>query len=300
MSIRKVVAGLLITAGIAIMAVPFFWRATGEKQTEQLISEFEQTLEDDYDEETNVEEEQTSISEEDEAIFKEGGIIGIIEIPGIDIRYPVMEGTTSKVLNAGIGHIEETAGIAIMAVPFFWRATGEKQTEQLISEFEQTLEDDYDEETDVEEEQTSISEEDEAILKEGGVIGIIEIPGLDIRYPVMEGTTSKVLNAGIGHIEETAGIGESGNCVLCGHNGSRYGTFFTPLSQISIGDEVMITDKNGLKHIYEVTETDVVNPYDNSIKTQGDEKELTLFTCSQKGTMRFVVRCIYKEAVMDE
>ena len=48
------------------------------------------------------------------------------------------------------------------------------------------------------------------------------------------------------------------------------------------------------------TETDVVNPYDNSIKTQGDEKELTLFTCSRKGTMRFVVRCIYKEAVMDE
>ena len=131
-----------------------------------------------------------------------------------------------------------------MAVPFFWQASGEKQTEQLIREFEQTLEDDYD--------------------------------------------------------EETAGIGESGNCVLYGHNGSRYGTFFTPLSQISIGDEVMITDKNGLKHIYEVTETEVVNPYDNSIKTQGDEKELTLFTCSRKGIMRFVVRCIYKEAVMDE
>ena len=93
MSIRKVVAGLLITAGIAIMAVPFFWRATGEKQTEQLIREFEQTLEDDYDEETDVEEEQTSISEEDEAILKEGGVIGIIEIPGLDIRCPVMEGT---------------------------------------------------------------------------------------------------------------------------------------------------------------------------------------------------------------
>ena len=97
MSIRKVVAGLLIAAGIAIMAVPFFWRTTGEKQTEQLISEFEQTLEDDYDEETDVEEEQTSISKEDEAILKEGGVIGIIEIPGLDIRYPVMEGTTSKV-----------------------------------------------------------------------------------------------------------------------------------------------------------------------------------------------------------
>ena len=52
--------------------------------------------------------------------------------------------------------------------------------------------------------------------------------------------------------------------------------------------------------INKATETEVVNPYDNSIKTQGTEKELTLFTCSQKGTMRFVVRCIYKEAVMDE
>lgn len=61
-----------------------------------------------------------------------------------------------------------------------------------------------------------------------------------------------------------------------------------------------IIDKNGQTHIYEVTDTEVVNPYDNSIKTQGTEKELTLFTCSQKGTMRFVVRCIYKEAVMDE
>lgn len=187
-------------------------------------------------------------------------------------------------------------GIAIMAVPFFWRTTGEKQTEQLISEFERTLEDDQDEKKDVEEEQTSISKEDEAILEEGNVIGIIEIPSIDIRYPVMEGTGSAVLNAGIGHIPETAGIGESGNCVLCGHNGSRYGTFFTPLNQISIGDVVTIIDKKGQAHIYEVTETGVVNPYDNSIKTQGEGKELTLFTCSQKGTMRFVVKCRYKEA----
>ena len=79
MSIRKVVAGLLITAGIAIMAVPFFWRATGERNTDKLINQFEQTLEDDYDEETDVEEEQASISKEDEAILKEGGVIGIIE-----------------------------------------------------------------------------------------------------------------------------------------------------------------------------------------------------------------------------
>lgn len=39
-----------------------------------------------------------------EAILKEGSIIGIIEIPGIDIRYPVMEETGSEMLNAGTGN----------------------------------------------------------------------------------------------------------------------------------------------------------------------------------------------------
>ena len=39
----------------------------------------------------------------------------------------------------------------------------------------------------------------------------------------------------------------------------------------------MITDKKGLKHIYEVTQTEVVNPYDNSIKTQSTEKELDVY-----------------------
>ena len=81
MSIRKVVAGLLITAGIAIMAVSFFWCTTGE-----------------------VEKEQTTVSKEEKAILKEGSIIGIIEIPGIDIRYPVMEETGSEMLNAGTGN----------------------------------------------------------------------------------------------------------------------------------------------------------------------------------------------------
>ena len=49
------------------------------------------------------------------------------------------------------------------------------------------------------------------------------------------------------------------------------------------------------KHIYEVTETEIVNPYDNSTKTQGDEKELTLFTCSQ--TVSYTHLDVYKRQV---
>ena len=87
MSIRKVVAGLLITAGIAIMAVPFFWCTTGERNMNQLINEFEHTQEEKQDERTEVEKEQTTASKEEKAILKEGSIIGIIEIPGTAVSY---------------------------------------------------------------------------------------------------------------------------------------------------------------------------------------------------------------------
>ena len=191
-------------------------------------------------------------------------------------------------------------GIAIMAVPFYWHFSGKHRTEQLLTHFEKTIEykqeDDDEEEEQMEDEgKTALSEEDAAVLEEGNVIGIIEIESIGIRYPVIEGTGNAALNSGIGHITETAGIGDNGNCVLCGHNGSRYGTFFTPLCQVKKGDEVSVMDDSGEVHLYKVEETFVTNPYDNSIKTQGEEKELTLFTCANKGTMRLVARCKAKE-----
>ena len=35
--------------------------------------------------------------------------------------------------------------------------------------------------------------------------------------------------------------------------------------------------------------------YDNSVKAQGIETELTLLTCENSGTMRLIYHCIYKE-----
>ena len=48
---------------------------------------------------------------------------------------------------------------------------------------------------------------------------------------------------------------------------------------------------------YEVTDFYVVGPYDNSIKNQDEKEELTLFTCAEKGSKRFVVKCIRKEDI---
>jgi sortase A len=188
------------------------------------------------------------------------------------------------------------AGVLFFAVLIVYHYTGSKETEELTQEFEQILEEKQEDETEMEETEEKaeaiISEEDIAIFAEGGVLAILEIENIGISYPVVEGCSSSNLNKAIGHMSETAMVGSAGNCVLYGHNGSRYGEFFTKLNQVEAGDVVTLLDTDGVIHSYEVTESFVVGLYDNSIKTQGDTEELTLFTCAERGTKRFVVKVV--------
>ena len=187
-------------------------------------------------------------------------------------------------------------GVVMLAIPFFYHFKGASETERLLEDFTEVLEEEQDEETaDEKEEQTTISEADASIFAEGDVSAILEIEELGIKYPVVEGATSSNLNIAVGHLTETAGIGASGNCVIAGHNGSRYGEYFTHLNELSVGSEVALLDRNGITYTYEVADSFVTDPYDNSIKVQGEETELTLFTCANKGTMRFVVKCVLRE-----
>ena len=195
------------------------------------------------------------------------------------------------------------AGLAAMSVPFFYHFYGNHKTNELIGQFEQNMEQEHKEDGEKEEEKemetedtkAPISEEDAALLSSGDVIGLIEIEALELKYPVVEGADSKQLAYGIGHIPDTAAIGSIGNCVLAGHRGSRYGTYFKYLNRLSAGDTVKVTDKEGNMYLYEVVSWEVVEPYDNSVKAQGEETELTLLTCENSGTMRLIYHCIYKK-----
>ena len=195
------------------------------------------------------------------------------------------------------------AGLAAMSVPLFYHFYGNHKTNELIEQFEQNMEQEHKEDGEKEEEKETeaadtkapISEEDAALLSSGDVIGLIEIEALELKYPVVEGADSKQLAYGIGHIPDTAAIGSIGNCVLAGHRGSRYGTYFKYLNRLSAGDTVKVIDKEGNMYLYEVVSWEVVGPYDNSVKAQGVETELTLLTCENSGTMRLIYHCIYKE-----
>lgn len=180
-------------------------------------------------------------------------------------------------------------GIALVAVPFVFRALDHARSDEYIRGFE-VNEDEADE---GQENQGKASNGKKKAAKDilEGAIGIIEIKSLDIKYPIFEGAGSTQLNMGIGHMENTAPLCEKGNAVLAGHNGSRRGMFFTRLNEVKDGAKVKITNQEKVTHTYEVYDTGVYGPYDETVYQQSDEECLTLFTCAYSGTRRFVVRC---------
>lgn len=174
-------------------------------------------------------------------------------------------------------------GVAIVAIPFLLRMKEQERSNRYMKAFE--------EEQNEEKQNKKDHKKKDSLLLQEGVIGIIEIPSLDIKYPVFEGAGSVQLNEGIGHMTNTAELCGKGNCVLAGHNGSRRGVYFTYLSNIEAGAKVLLTNRKKEKHEYTVKEMKVVNPYDEWVTEQTEEESLMLFTCAEHGTKRFVVKC---------
>lgn len=107
-----------------------------------------------------------------------------------------------------------------------------------------------------------------------GLIGRIEISRLLFSALVVEGADRGTLRRAVGHIPGTALPGEAGNVGLSGHRD----TFFRPLKNVKIGDEVRISTPRGVFQ-YEVVSLRVVDPENVSVLASSDEHVLTLVTC---------------------
>ena len=121
-----------------------------------------------------------------------------------------------------------------------------------------------------------------------------EIPRLDIKVPVLEGTGSKQLQVSAGHFEGTGGLGK-GNYCICGHNSTIYAEIFNDLDQIKTGDEMYLVDKdkNRTRYRYVVTEYRIVEPDDTWILNDFGDDRITVISCTDDGKMRQVVVGIY-------
>ncbi len=77
------------------------------------------------------------------------------------------------------------------------------------------------------------------------------------------------------------------NLVIVGHN---YNKHFGKLNRIEDGTQVILTDINGIEHIYKVTMLEVLEPNEVDRMITGDW-DLTLFTCTFGNEKRLAIRC---------
>jgi sortase A len=127
-------------------------------------------------------------------------------------------------------------------------------------------------------------------IKPGDLLGRLDIPRLGLSVAVLQGTRSRMLRLGTGHIEGTPLPGEAGNSGIAGHRD----TFFRGLKDIRKNDEIQFQAATGLIR-YEVDWAKVVAPDDLSVLAPSTESALTLVTCYPfyfvgPAPKRFVVR----------
>lgn len=127
-----------------------------------------------------------------------------------------------------------------------------------------------------------------------GIIGHIEIETLGVKIPIYHGTSDKVLDMAVGHVEGSSlPVGGKGtHAVISGHRGLPSAKLFTDLDKMSEGDRFKITVMDR-ELWYQVDQVRIVLPDDMSeLRIDPNEDWCTLVTCTPYGvnTHRLLVR----------
>ena len=117
-----------------------------------------------------------------------------------------------------------------------------------------------------------------------------EIPSLNIKVPVLEGTDPKSLQVSAGHFEGT-GLPGHGNYCIAGHNSTIYAEIFNALDRFQIGDEMYLfdNDEKRTRYTYIVAEYHVVAPQSVEVLDDYGDDRLTVISCTDDGKQRQVV-----------
>lgn len=104
----------------------------------------------------------------------------------------------------------------------------------------------------------------------------IEIPKIDLKANIKEGTSSKILDDYIGHFEETQKI--NGNIGLAAHNRGYKNNYFAKIKNLQDGDIIYYVYEGKTKK-YEVINQNIIKDTDWYCLENTKENMLTLITC---------------------
>lgn len=122
------------------------------------------------------------------------------------------------------------------------------------------------------------------------VIGTIQIPAINLKYPILEKNTKKSLETSVVLMYTANGINEVGNTVIIGHN-YRNGTMFSNVKKLEKGDVIYITDLAGRKVKYTVYDKYRTSGNDGKYITRNTngKREISLSTCTDDSKARTIV-----------
>lgn len=104
----------------------------------------------------------------------------------------------------------------------------------------------------------------------------IEIPTINLKAPIAEGTDNNTLNTKVGHFEDTDLM--EGNIGLAAHNRGYEYNFFENLKKLKIDDKIIYTYEN-YKKTYMIDKIEIIKNTDWSYLEKTDENKITLITC---------------------
>lgn len=122
----------------------------------------------------------------------------------------------------------------------------------------------------------------------------LEIPKINLRADIKEGTTKEIMDDYIGHFEETTK--EKGNVGLAAHNRGYKNNYFQDLKKLKEGD-IIFYNYQGRTIEYEVTKHVIIKDTDWSYLEETEENKITLITCVENEPE--YRRCIQGEEIKE-
>ena len=136
------------------------------------------------------------------------------------------------------------------------------------------------------EEATAPTQEKLAEIDGNNYVGIISIPSLDVRLPVM--SEWSYANLKISPCRYS-GRADTDDIIIAAHN---YSSHFGNINSLSVGNEMIFIAADGTEYRYEVIQIDTLDGTDVEGLVANDDGnwDLTLFTCTLSGQSRVCVR----------
>ena len=130
----------------------------------------------------------------------------------------------------------------------------------------------------------------ETTIEGYNIEGIIEIPSIGIKYPIINETNDKAMKISVTKFWG-GNINEEGNYTIAGHN-NLDGTMFGKVKKLKKGDIIKLTDLYGKTLEYKIFDTYIIDPNDVSCTQIVEEgtKEVTLITCTNGRKNRLITK----------